>query len=564
MSLQAGRGRPRLLNLSGLRGYERRWLSGDVAAGITVGAYLIPQVMAYAVVAGLPPIAGLWATVPALVLYSLLGSSRQLSVGPESSTALLSASIVAPLAMGDPSRYAVLSAALAVVFGLYCLIAWLMRLGALADLLSRPVLVGYLAGLAAVMVIGQLGRVTGVPVDGYSSWGELSSWVRGLDGFSGTTFVVAMSTLAFLLVVQIRWRRVPGPLLSVLLASAVVAALALDDRGVAVIGHLPAGLPPAPELALWSDVRHLLLPAVGLVVVGYSDNVLTARAYASRGSYEVDANEELLALGAANLGSGLLHGFTVSSSASRTALGAAAGSRTQLHSLVAVVMVIVTLAFARPVLAWFPEAALGALVVFAAMRLVDVGELRRIARFRRSELLLALSATLGVLALGLLYGILVAVALSVLEMLARVARPHDAILGRMPGLAGMHDIDDYPEAQQTPGLVVYRYDSPLFFANAEDFRRRALDAVDRHPGPVHWLVLNVEANVEVDITALDALEALRSALSARGITVALARVKHDLLVALEASGFADAVGRDHLYPTLPTALAAYEEWLHRR
>lgn len=563
MSLRQGR-RPRLHNLSTLRDYERGWLRGDVAAGLTVGAYLIPQVMAYAVVAGLPPIAGLWAAVPALVLYALLGSSRQLSVGPESSTALLSASIVAPLALGDPRRYAVLSAALALVFGLYCLAAWLIRLGAVAELLSRPVLIGYLAGLAVVMVTGQLGRVTGVPVDGDSFWSALSSFVRGLERFSGATFAVAMTTLAFLLVVQLRWRRLPGPLLAVLLASALVSALALDDRGVAVIGQLPAGLPPAPELPSWADVRQLLLPAVGLLVVGYSDNVLTARAYASPGTHEVDANEELLALGAANLGSGLLHGFSVSSSASRTALGAAAGSRTQLHSLVAVGMVIVTLVAARPALASFPQAALGALVVFAAVRLVDVGELRRLARFRRSELLLALAATAGVLAVDLLYGVLIAVALSVLEMLARIARPHDAILGRVPGLAGMHDIDDYPEAQETPGLVVYRYDSPLFFANAEDFRRRALDAVDRHAGGVHWFVLNVEANVEVDITALDALESLRSALAQRGITVALARVKRDLLDALEASGLADAIGRDHLYPTLPTALAAYEEWLSTR
>ena len=541
-----------------LRAYERRWLAGDVAAGVTVAAYLIPQVMAYAVVAGLPPVTGLWAAVPALVLYAVLGSSRQLSVGPESSTALLSASIVAPLALGDPARHAVLSVTLALVFGAYCLIAWLIRLGAVADLLSRPVLVGYLAGLAMVMVAGQLGRVTGVPVEGDSFREELSSFASGLRGFSGTTFAVAASTLALLLLVQGRWRRVPGPLLAVLLATGAVVALGLDDRGVAVLGELPAGLPPAPELPLWSDIRRLFLPALGLLLVGFSDNVLTARAYAARDQTGVDANEELLALGAANLGSGLLHGFSVSSSASRTALGVAAGGRTQLHSLVAVAIVVVTLAVASPVLAAFPQAALGAIVIFAAVRLVDVGELRRLARFRRSEVLLALAATAGVLAVDLLYGVVVAVALSVLEMLARVARPHDAILGRVPGLAGMHDIDDYPQAQETPGLVVYRYDSPLFFANAEDFRRRALEAVERHGDQARWFVLNMEANVEVDITALDALESLRSVLAERGITMALARVKHDLLVSLEAYGLAEAIGREHLYPTLPNALSAFE------
>jgi high affinity sulfate transporter 1 len=553
------RARPQLINLRLLRAYQRSWLRGDVWAGLTVAAYLVPQVMAYAGLAGLSPIRGLLAAIPALALYAVLGSSRQLSVGPESTTALLSASIVAPLAAGDATRYAMLSAALALVFGLYCVLAWLIRLGFVADLLSRPVLVGYLAGLAVIMVTSQLGRLTGVHVSGSTFVGQLRSFAAGLEEFQPATFALAAASVVFLLLLQSRVRWAPGPLLAVLLATLATAAFDLERHGVAVVGPLTGATSLHPELPALSEVRQLLLPAFGLLVVGYTDVVLTARAFAARRGYDIDPNEELFALGACNIGAGLLHGFPLSSSASRTALGDAAGSRTQLHSLVAVAAVVLTLAFLRPVLAHFPTAALGALVVYAALRLVDLAELRRLARFRRSELLLAVSATVGVLALDIVYGVLLAVGLSVVEMLSRVARPHDAILGRVPGLPGMHDIDDYPEAEQIPGLIVYRYDSPLFFANAEDFKRRALAAVDKQDD-VKWFVLNVEANVEVDITALDALESLRATLADRGIVVALARVKQDLLDDLEAYSLAKAIGREHLYPTLPAAVAAYEAW----
>jgi MFS superfamily sulfate permease-like transporter len=317
---------------------------------------------------------------------------------------------------------------------------------------------------------------------------------------------------------------------------------------------------PRPGLPPLSDVRELLLPALGILVVGYTDSIATARSFAARGGGEINANQELLALGACNLGASLARGFPVSSSASRTALGDAAGSRSQLYSLTAFVSVLVTIAFLRPVLAHFPVASLGGLVIYAASRLIDVAEFRRLARFRRRELLLAVATTVGVLTFGILNGLLLAVGLSIVELLSRVARPHDAILGRVPGLAGMHDIDDYPTAQEVSGLLVYRYDSPLFFANAEDFRRRVLDAVDQHGDELTWLVLNVEAIVEVDITGLDALDSVRTTVDARGIVLTLARVKQDLLDDLEAYGLADSIGRDRLFPTLPTAVTAYGTW----
>ncbi|HEY9266610.1 MAG TPA: SulP family inorganic anion transporter, partial [Mycobacterium sp.] len=284
------------------------------------------------------------------------------------------------------------------------------------------------------------------------------------------------------------------------------------------------------------------------------------RVFAARGGQEIDANAEMRALGVCNLGAGLTHGFPVSSSGSRTAIGHALGSRTQLFSLTSLAVVIVVLTLGGSVMSAIPLAALGALVFVAALQLIDVSEFRRLARFRRSELILAAATTVAVVSLGVLYGVLVAVAMSILDLLRRVARAHDSVLGFVPGLPGMHDIDDYPQAELVPGLVVYRYDAPLCFANAEDFRRRALEAVDAYPQPVRWFVLNAEANSEVDLTALDALDRLREELSRRGVHFAMARVKQDLRNALMSAGLLDSIGPDNIYPTLPTAVAAFRQW----
>ncbi|WP_405945992.1 sulfate permease [Streptomyces prunicolor] len=549
--------------IAALAGYRRSWLRGDLLAGVTVAAYLVPQVMAYAGVAGLPPVAGLWAILPALALYAVLGSSRLLSVGPESTTALMTATVVGPLAAGDPARYATLAAALAITVGLLCLVAWAVRLGFVADLLSRPVLIGYLAGVALIMIVDQLPKLTGVSTTGSAFFPQLWSFLRHLGQLHAPTLLFAAVTLTFLFTVARMSRMVPGPLLAVVLGTAVVAVLNLDDRyGIKVIGHVPAGLPTLglPDL---TQLPHLVLPALGVLLVAYTDFILTARAFTGGEEDEgpgLDADQEFLALGAANLGAGVLHGFPVSSSASRTALASSAGARSQAYSLIAGAVVLAVLLFLSPLLSRTPSAVLGALVVYAAVRMIDLSGFHRLASFRRRELLLALGCLTGVLALDILYGVIVAVGLSVAELLTRVARPHDAVEGLVPGVAGMHDVDDYPQARTIPGLLVYRYDSPLFFANAENFRRRALAAVAQQAVPVRWFVLNAEANVEVDITALDAVDELRRELAHRGVVFALARVKQDLLDDLEAYGLVESVGTDHIFPTLPTAVAAYREW----
>jgi SulP family sulfate permease len=540
-------------------GYRRAWLRGDLLAGATVTAYLVPQVMAYATVAGLPPVAGLWAVLPALGGYALLGSSRLLAMGPESTTALMTATVIGPLAGGDAGRYAGLAAALAIVVGLLCLAAWLARLGFVADLLSRPVLIGYLAGVALIMMVDQLPKLTGVPSTGDGFAAQLRSFASHADEANLPTVAVGAITIVFLVLMARFVPNAPGPLLAVILSTAAVAAFDLKSHGVAVIGEIPAGL-PRPSLPDLAGFQRLLLPALGLLLVGYTDVILTARAFERPRGERLNPNQELVALGAVNLGAGMLHGFPVSSSASRTTIASSAGAQSQVYSLTAGAAVVAVLLFGHSLLANTPSALLGALVVVAAARLIDIPGLRRLASFRVRELLLALACLIGVLALDILYGVLVAVGLSVAELLSRVARPHDAILGFVPGLAGMHDIDDYPQARTVPGLLVYRYDSPLFFANAQDFKRRALAAASRQDSPVHWFVLNVEANVEVDITALDAVEALRKELTRRGTVFALARVKQDLRTELDAYGLTESVGQDLMFPTLPSAVDAYEAW----
>ncbi|WP_246000361.1 SulP family inorganic anion transporter [Nocardioides pocheonensis] len=539
-------------------GYRRSWLRGDVVAGVTVTAYLVPQVMAYADLAGLPAATGLWAAVGALTAYALVGTSSTLSAGPESSTALMTAAALGSVG-ASAGRAADMAVVLALAVAVLCLLGWFGHLSAIAQMLSRPVLVGYMAGIAGIMVMSQLGKLAGVPTSADTFGGQARQLAAQVGDAELPTLAVGAATLAVMLVGAALRPRAPMALVGMLGATAVVALLHLDRHGVTLVGDVPARLPGVgvPRLST-RELRDLVAPALGIAFVGYTDTILTARSFATRTGDRIDARRELLAVGAANLGSALMHGFPVSSSGSRTAIADAAGARSQLASLVTVVVTLVSVWTLEPLLSAFPATALAAVVVYAAVRLVDVAELRRYASFRRSELTLALATTVAVLAVGVLNGVLVAIGLSVLDLLRRVARPHDAIEGFVPGLAGMHDVDDFPEAVPVPGLVIYRYDSPLFFANAEDFHARALAAAAAEG--VRWFVLNTEAIVEVDITAVDALEELRRELESRGIVLALARIKQDLRADLAPSGLLDRIGEEHLFPTLPTAVEAYHAW----
>jgi len=556
-----------------LQNYRRHWLRPDIFAGIAVVAYMVPQCMAYSAIVGVPPVVGLSTALGALVVYAVMGQSRMLSVGPESTVALIAGVAIAPFAGGDPVKATALGAALSLIVAGWCFVARALRLGIVAELLSQPLLVGYLAGAAVLMVVGQLGKVTGTKVHGESIVEQIQSFLSVIGNTHVTTLWVGLGTFAFLMLIHVLRHRWPATLIAVVAATIVCTVLQLKDQGVAVLGTVPTGLPlPTLPAVSWSDIESLLPAGVGVAIVAYGDNTLIARGFPApidpdedRSVNSIEPQQELIALGGCHVVVGMLGGFPVSSSGSRTALAGAAGARTQMYSLVAAFLLIIVLFVAGPLIANLPQAALAAVVFYAASKLINVAEIKRLARFRKRELLLAIAATVGTILFGVVTGIGIAIALSVLEMTQRLARPHDGVLGRVPGLPGMHDVADYPTAQTLPGLIVYRYDAPLFFANVGDLRRRALMVVDQENtafprSPARWFILNVEANVEVDLTAADGLAELQRDLAERGVRLGLARVKQDLLLPLQRAGLMELIGTDMLFPTLPVAEKAYLIW----
>ena len=553
--------------------FDRGWLRRDAIAGISVAAYLVPQVMAYSAIVGVPPVAGLWTALAAMLVYAVMGGSRVLSVGPESTIALLAGLAIAPLAGGEPGRVAALASALAIIVGLWCLVGRVFRLGVVADLLSQPLLVGYLAGAAVLMVVSQLGKMTRVTIHGDSLLEQMTAFVKGIDNVHLNTLWVALGTLALILAISWLRPRWPAALIGVVTAMVAHAVFHWGNVGVAVVGAVPGGI-PTPSLPAISiaDLKALSIVGLGVALMAYSDNMLIARGFPAPAlpgerpsENEVDPQSELVALGGVQIAVGLVGGYPVSSSGSRTALAIASGARTQVYSLVAAVVVIVVILVASPILTVLPQAALGAVVLYAATKLVQVSQFKRLWRFRRREFLLAIITLLGTVFYGILAGVGVAIALSLIEMGTRLARPHDAVLGRVPGVAGMHDVADYPEAQTLPGLVIYRFEAPLFFANVGELRRRVQQVVERETvaypdAPPRWFLLNVEANTEVDITATDGLRELCADLSAQGIQLGLVRLKRDLYEPLRRAGVVEMIGEDMLFPTLPVAEQAYVDW----
>ena len=542
-----------------LRGYQRSWLRPDVLAGLTVGAMLIPQSMGYAELAGLAPQYGFYAVIGALVVYALVGTSRHLGVGPEPGTALLAVSGVGVVAAGDPARYVTLMAALALLVAGVCMLAWVLRLGYLASMLSKPVLVGYITGVGLTLVSSQLSGLTGVPIDADDFLPRLGQFVTRLGEIRWPTAALGAATLALMLVV--RWRRPTAPtaLIGVVLATAAVALFSLAEHGVVLVGSIPAGLPrPGLPDVSWGDLSALLPAAAGIALVGFTDNVLTARAIAARHGYRIDPNQELFALSLTNLSSGLSQGFPLSSSASRTAVPASLGSRTQLVSVVAAAFVVASLLLARPLLSEIPRTALSAVILLAAFIIIDVPGFVSLAKVSPAECALAVVATTAVLVLGVLYGILFAVGLSIAVALAHIARPHDAVLGDMPDIDGWVDIEEYPNAVTSPGLVVFRFDAPLFFVNAERFSDRVRQVLLDNPGTEEWFVMDCEGIGALDASALDALRELFEVLAGEGVQViAVARANERVLHRLERAELLQPVGPLHAFPTINGAVRAF-------
>ena len=457
--------------------------------------------------------------------------------------------------------------------GGWCLVGRLAHLGVIADLLSQPLLVGYLAGAAVLMIVGQVGKMTGTTVDGDNLIAQVRSFAEVVDDTHLLTLAVGAGTLGLLLVVHFMRPRWPATLIAVAAATVVCVLADLKDHGVAVVGAVPTGLPtPGLPDVTWEELRTLVMAGLGIAVIGYGDCMLIARAFPASAEDDgpahdtVDPQQELLALGGVHVAAGLMSGFPVSSSGSRTALAIAARAHSQLHSLVAAAVVLLVLFVAGPLIENLPQASLAAVVFYAAGMLVSWKEVVRLARFRPTELVLAADGRSRTRSCSASSSASAWRSRSAsVEILFRLARPHEGVLGRVPGLAGMHDVDDYPDAQTLPGLVVYRYDAPLFFVNVGDMRRRAMLAVEQENAsspehPVRWFILNVEANVEIDITAADGLRDLYNDLADVGVRLALARVKRDLRIPLERAGLTDLIGEDMLFPTLPVAEEAFVSW----
>jgi high affinity sulfate transporter 1 len=540
------------------RHYQRRWLAPDLVAGLVLAAMLVPQGMAYAELAGLPAVTGLYTTVACLIGYAIFGPSRVLVLGPDSSLSPMILAAIAPLVLThDPTSAVVLAGMLSIMVGLIEIGLGLGKLGFVADLLSSEVQVGYLNGLAVTIIVGQLPKLFGYSVDADGFFGEVRAFFENLDQTIWQALAVGVGVLVVLLVLPRFTRRLPAVLVAVIGATVVSAVFTLSDHGVATVGVLPQGI-PRPSLPWTSlhDVGLLLLGAVGITLVSLTDTIATASSFAARRGDEIDPNQEMVAMGAANITSGLFQGFAVSTSASRTAVAEQAGAKSQLTGVVGAGIVAVLLLFLNGLLADLPQAALAAVVIAAALSLLDLGALRRYWEVRRSAALLSLTASLGVIVFGVLQGILIAILLAVLLFFRRNWWPHGAVLGRVDGLDGWHSTEVFPDAEEIPGVTVYRWEAPLFFANAGAFRRQIRELALR-PG-CRWIVLQCEAVTDIDVTAAQALEDLDTELNDKGIHMAFVEMRSRLQDMALRYGLMDTLDADHFYPSMDTALAAIE------
>jgi high affinity sulfate transporter 1 len=547
--------------LQALRTYQRPWVMKDLVAGLVLTAVLVPVGMGYAEAAGLPAIYGLYATIVPLLAYAIFGPSHILVLGPDSSLAAIIAATIVPLAAGDPDRLVALAGMLALMSGALCLLAGLAHFGFITDLLSKPVRIGYLNGIALTVLIGQLPKVLGFPSTGDNLIQETISLVQGvLQGLTNwTTVTIGVTCLFIILIFKRRWPKIPGVLIAVIGATIVTGWFSLaTTAGVAVVGPLPQGLPSfqIPIVSL-DDLGALFAGAIAIALVSFADTSVLSRTFALRGSYEVDENQELIALGAANIAAGFFQGFSISSSSSRTPVAESAGSKTQLTGVIGAVCIALLLVFAPNLLQNLPSAALGAVVISAALSLIDIQGMQRLYALRPAEFVFSIACFLGVALIGVIEGIFIAIGLALLAFIWRAWRPYDAVLGRVDGLKGYHDIKRHPEGKRIPGLVLFRWDAPLFFANAEIFHEHVLQAVADAPTPVKWVVVAAEPVTDIDITAADALSELDDELQREGIELCFAEMKGPAKDRLKHYGLFTKLGDDLFFRTLSQAVDAY-------
>ena len=509
--------------------YDRSWLRSDLGAGLSVAAIALPVGIAYADLAGVPAVIGMYSAIFPLLAYALFGSSRQLMTGPDAATCIIVAASLGPLAGGDPERYLALMVILTLITGILYVVAGLSRLGFIANFLSQPILTGYLNGIALIIIAGQLQKLFGYSGEAEEFFPKLTEFIDKLDDSHLPTLALGLALLTILIILRRIAPKLPAALIVVVVGIAVVVTLGLDQNGVAVLGNVPAGLPSLHIAAFeLGAFKALLGDAAGIALVSFTSGVLTAKSFARRNRYEIDANQELIAFGACNIASGLAQGFPVTGADSRTAVNNAMGGKTQLVGIVAAASMLLILFFLTEPLGYVPTAALAAVIMVSAVGLFDFNELRNLYEMSHRELLLSVGTTLGVLILGVLPGVLLAVALSLFWLLTVASRPHDGVLGLVKGIKGFHNLADFPEATTIPGLILYRFDANLVFFNADYFRDRVRAAIVASKTPVEWVVVDASSVNVVDITALQKLDELREELAAQGIVLATARVKQSL------------------------------------
>jgi high affinity sulfate transporter 1 len=545
-----------------LRRYEAAWLPHDLMAGFVLTTMLVPVGIAYAVASGVPGINGLYATIFPLLAYSLFGPSRILVLGPDSSLAAVILAVVLPLSGGDPLRAVTIASMMAVVSGLTCILVGLLRLGFVTELLSKPIRYGYMNGIALTVLVSQLPKLFGISIE---SSGPLRDIARIGEAVLGgqanwVAFAVGAGTLATILAFK-PFKRIPGVLIAVVGATLVVGVLGLDhSAGVKVLGALPQGLPSftVPWLSM-VDLGQIVIGGCAVAMVAFADTSVLSRTYAARTRSPVDPNQEMVGLGAANLAAGLFQGFPISSSSSRTPVAEAAGSKTQLTGVVGAICVALLLLVAPNLLSNLPSSALAAVVLAAAIGLFEFADLRRIFRIQRWEFWLSLACFAGVAVFGVIPGIGLAILIAVIEFLWDGWRPHYAVLGRVDGIRGYHDLKRYPHARLIPGLLLFRWDAPLFFANAELFHQRLLDAVASAPQPLKRIIVAAEPVTSIDVTSADMLEELEQSLRASGIELRFAEMKDPVKDKLKRFEILERFGSANFYPTIGAAVDAYLE-----
>lgn len=544
-----------------LRGYKLEWLMHDILAGLVLTAILVPVGMAYASVSGLPAIYGLYATITPLIAYAIFGPSRILILGPDSALAGLIAAAILPLAASNIDKTIAFAQILAVLAGSFCILAGLVKFGFITDLLSKPVRIGYLNGIALTVLIGQLPKVLGFSIDGNNFLQEVNSLIQGIAGgqINWMASLIGFSCLIIILVCRQWFTRIPGVFIAVAGATIISSWFHLSaSYGIAVVGPLPQGLPQfqIPSVT-FAELKALFAAAFTIALVSFADMSTLSRTFALRAGRTVDSNQEIIALGAANMAAGLFQGFPVTSSASRTPVAESAGAKTQVTGVVGAVCVALLLIFAPNLLKHLPQAALGAVVICACISIVEIRALARLYKLRREEFIFSIACFLGVVSLGIIKGMFIAIGLALFSFIWRAWHPYDAVLGHVEGLKSYHDISRHPDAKLIPGLVLFRWNAPLFFANAEAFRENVLHTIAEAPTPTKWVVITAEPITDVDITAAEMLADLDNALHESGMDLFFAEMKGPVKDMLKRYGLFTRFGEGNFFPTIEQAVEHY-------